>query len=275
MRRLPHARHVALATFCIAGALFIISPLAIVVLNSFSSTPYNVFPPEGYSLRWYANLAQQGAFAGAAVQSVILATLAATIALAIGTLAAYALVKYALRGRDLIKAFFLAPIVLPNIVLGVALFIFFVRTGAAYTYPALLLTHVLVVTPFVVAIAAAGFANFDWSTEEAAMDLGSGPVQTFFRVVLPQVRAGVVTSGLFAWIISFDQVETTLFLVRPGDTTLPIEMFLYLQKWQDPTIAALSTILILLAVAIVVVVSFVTRDRTPGDMLIRTKRATE
>jgi putative spermidine/putrescine transport system permease protein len=107
------------------------------------------------------------------------------------------------------------------------------------------------------------------------MDLGSGPVQTFFRVVLPQVRAGVVTAGLFGWIISFDQVETTLFLVRPGDNTLPIEMFLYLQKWQDPTIAALSTILILVAAAIVIVASIAARDRTPGQMVLQGKGARE
>jgi len=265
---MPHYRYIALALFCLAGGLFILSPLAIVMLNSLSSTAYNIFPPEGYSLRWYENLFQQGAFLRAALRSILLATLAAGIGLVIGTLVAYTLVKYALRGRDLLKAFFLAPIVLPNIVLGVALFIFFVRTGAVYSYWTLLFTHVLVVTPFIVAIASAGFANFDWSTEEAAMDLGSGPVRTFLRVVLPQVRIGVISAGLFAWIISFDQVETTLFLVRPGDTTLPIEMFLYLQKWQDPTIAALSTILILVATAIVIAVSVLARGRAP-EALVR------
>ncbi|CDP52047.1 ABC transporter permease [Paradevosia shaoguanensis] len=270
-RNWPHIRHIALALFCAAGAIYIVAPLAIVVLNSFSSTAYNVFPPEGYSLRWYENLAQQGAFLGAAVRSVILATLATAIALVIGTLSAYALVKYRLRGRDIVKAFLMAPVVLPSIVLGVALFIFFVRVGIAYSYPGLLLTHVLVVTPFVIAITAAGFSNFDWSTEEAAMDLGAGPIRTFFRVVLPQIRAGVLTAGLFAWITSFDQVETTLFLVRPGDNTLPIEMFLYLQKWQDPTIAALSSLLILLAVAIVIVMSIAGRNRTPDGLVMQGK----
>lgn len=266
-RRLPHPRHIALAAFCVAGALFILSPLAIVILTSFSATAYNVFPPQEYSLRWYETLAAQGAFYGAALRSVVLATATMAIALLIGTLASYALVKYALRGRDLIKGMLLAPIVLPNIVLGVALFIFFVRIGTVNSYPSLLITHVLVVTPFVVAITGAAFANFDWSTEEAAMDLGAGPVETFLRVVLPQVRAGVVMAGVFAWIISFDQVETTLFLVRPGQSTLPIEMFLYLQKWQDPTIAALSSILILAAGVVVVALSIAGRGRTPADII--------
>jgi len=269
--RWPHYRHIALAVYCVIGAIYIMAPLAIVVLNSFSSTAYNVFPPEGYSLRWYQNLGQQKVFLAAAIRSVILATLATAIAIVIGTLSAYALVKYRLRGRDLIKAFLMAPVVLPSIVLGVALFIFFVRTGTAYSYIGLLLTHVLVVTPFVIAITAAGFSNFDWSTEEAAMDLGSGPVRTFLRIVLPQVRAGVVTATVFAWITSFDQVETTLFLVRPGDNTLPIEMFLYLQKWQDPTIAALSSLLILFAAAIVIVMSIAGRSRAPERLVVQGK----
>lgn len=95
--------------------------------------------------------------------------------------------------------------------------------------------------------------------------LGEGPVGTFLRVVLPQVRPGVVMSGVLAWIISFDQVETTLFPARPQQSTLPIEMFLYLQKWQDPTIAAPSSILIL-AAAVVVVLSLIGRGRTPQDI---------
>ena len=270
-RRWIHPRHIALAAFCAAGVIYIVSPLVIVIINSFSSTAYNIFPPEGYSLRWYQNLSEQKVFLGAALRSVILATLAMVIALAIGTLASYALVKYRLRGRDVVKGLLMAPIVMPNIVLGVALFIFFVRIQTVYSYHTLLLTHVLVVIPFVIAITSAGFSNFDWTTEEAAMDLGAGPIRTFLTVVLPQVRTGVITAGLFAWITSFDQVETTLFLVRPGDNTLPIEMFLYLQKWQDPTIAALSTILICLAFAIVIVISIASRDRTPGRLMLQQK----
>lgn len=267
-----HLRQIALTAFCIAAVLFIIAPLAIVVLNSFSSTAYNVFPPEGYSLRWYVNLAAQEAFYRAAVASIVLATLAALIALVIGTTAAYALVKYTLPARDLTKAFFLAPVVMPHIVLGVALFIFFVRLGVISSYSSLLVTHVLVVTPFVIAITAASFANFDWTTEEAAMDLGAGPVETFVRVVLPQIRTGLVISGLFAWIVSFDQVETTLFLVRPGDTTLPIEMFLYLQKWQDPTIAALSAVLIGFAALLVIALSVIVgKERTPTKIVRQAK----
>ncbi|MET0744024.1 MAG: hypothetical protein ABWY78_11690, partial [Microvirga sp.] len=97
--------------------------------------------------------------------------------------------------------------------------------------------------------------------QEAAMDLGAGPLETFFRVILPEISVSMVVAAVFAFVTSFDQVETTLFLVRPGDNTLPIEMFLYLQKWQDPTIAALSTVLILFAVAIIGGLSLVLRNQ--------------
>ena len=259
--RLPHYRYLLLGAFAVAGVIFVISPLAIVVLNSFSSVAYNVFPPEGYSVRWYENLAQQSAFYLAAVRSVLLALSATVVSLVIGTLAAYSIVRYRPRWSDLIKGFLLSPIVLPNIVLGVAVFMFFIRTGLYGTYFSLVVTHVVVVLPLVIAVLTAALANYDWTLQEAATDLGAGPIRTFLRVTMPQISISMIISGVFAFITSFDQVETTLFLVRPGANTLPIEMFLYLQKWQDPTIAALSTVLIVFAFLIVSVLSLAMRNR--------------
>lgn len=275
-RSLPHYRYILLGAFAVAGVIFVISPLAVVVLNSFSSVAYNVFPPEGYSLRWYANLAEQNAFYLAAVRSVLLALSAMTIAMVVGTLAAYSIVRYRPRAADLIKGFLLSPLVLPNIVLGVAVFMFFIRTGAYGTYFSLVVTHVVVVLPLVIAVLTAALANFDWSLQEAAMDLGAGPIRTFLRVIMPQISISMIVSAVFAFITSFDQVETTLFLVRAGDNTLPIEMFLYLQKWQDPTIAALSTVLIAFALAIVAALSLFMRNRSlPLAMLRQDKEKAE
>jgi putative spermidine/putrescine transport system permease protein len=151
--------------------------------------------------------------------------------------------------------------VLPKIVLGVALFMFFVRVRLIDNYSSLLVTHVLVILPFVIAMVSASLANFDWTLQEAAMDLGAGPIRTFFRVILPQISLSLAIAGLFAFITSFDQVETTIFMVRTGSNTLPVEMFLYLQKWQDPTIAALSSLLILFAVLLVLALSLMARGR--------------
>lgn len=260
-RSLPPLRYLALGAFTVAASLFIIAPLAIVVLNSFNSVAYNVFPPQGLSTRWYANLFAQDVFYAAAWRSIVLATLSTAIALVIGIMAAYALVRYRLPAPDLVKAFLLSPIVLPKIVLGVALFMFFVRIRMLDNYSSLLVTHVLVILPFVIAMVSASLANFDWTLQEAAMDLGAGPIRTFIRVILPQISISVGISAVFAFITSFDQVETTIFMVRTGSNTLPVEMFLYLQKWQDPTIAALSSLLILFAVVLVMLVSVMMRGR--------------
>ncbi|MBN9064240.1 MAG: ABC transporter permease [Rhizobiales bacterium] len=260
-REIPPLRYVALGVFTVAASLFIIAPLAVVVLNSFNNVAYNVFPPEELSTRWYVNLFSQDVFYAAAGRSIVLAALSTGIALVIGIMAAYALVRYKLPAPDLIKASLLSPIVLPKIVLGVALFMFFVRIRMLDNYSSLLVTHVLVILPFVIAMVSASLANFDWTLQEAAMDLGAGPIRTFIRVILPQISLSVGISAVFAFITSFDQVETTIFMVRTGSNTLPVEMFLYLQKWQDPTIAALSTLLILFAIALVMLISLMLRGR--------------
>jgi putative spermidine/putrescine transport system permease protein len=254
-------RYRLLWAFTIAAVLFIVSPLAVVVLTSFSSTPYNVFPPEGYSLRWYENLAAQKDFYIGAVRSLVLALASTALSLVIGIMASYALMRFKLRGGDFIKAFLMSPMVLPKIVLGVTVFMFFVRIRTMGSDLNLLVVHVLVCLPFVIAIVSAALANFDWSLEEAARDLGAGPVATFRRVILPQISISIFVAGVFAFITSFDQVETTIFLVRPGQNTLPVEMFLYLQKWQDPTIAALSVVLIVFAGLLAVLMAYVIRDR--------------
>jgi len=264
----------ALWTYTVVMVLYILAPLAVVVLNSFSSVAYNVFPPEGYSLRWYVNLMAQQEFYGALARSVILAALSTVVSLVIGTMAAYALMRYRLPGSGLIKGFVMSPMVLPKIVLGVAVFMFFVRVRTMGSPLNLLLVHVLVCLPFVVAIVSAALANFDWTQAEAAQDLGAGLFTTFRRVVLPQISVSVFVAGVFAFMTSFDQVETTIFLVRPGDNTLPVAMFLYLQRWQDPTIAALSVVLIAFAVALVALISVVVRDRQiPLDTVSRKELA--
>ncbi len=259
--RFPHPRYLMLGAFAVLGVLYVAAPLAVVVLNSFSSVAYNVFPPEGFSFRWYQNLFQQSDFYDAAVSSVLLALVATVVAMIVGSMAAYSIVRYRRGWADIVKAALLSPIVLPHIVLGVAVFMFFIRIGMYGTYFSLVATHVLVVLPFVIAVLTAALANYDWTLEEASMDLGAGPLRTFFKVTMPQISVSMTVSALFAFVTSFDQVETTLFLVRAGDNTLPIEMFLYLQKWQDPTIAALSSVLIAAAFMIVAVLSLLTRNK--------------
>ena len=245
-------RYRALDAFTLLTLLFVVAPLVIVVINSFNAAAYSVFPPTGLSLRWYANLAAQTTFYGAFARSVAIGVASTALALVTGTMASLALVRGRLFGRGLLRSLLLSPIVLPKMVLGVALFMLFIRIGLFGNPLSLIVSHALVSLPFVVSIVSANLQGLDRSLEEAAMDLGATPLRTFMRVTLPQISVGMVVSALFAFITSFDQVETSIFLVRGDNTTLPIEMYLYLEKWQDPTIAALSTVLIAFSALLVV-----------------------
>jgi len=149
-------------------------------------------------------------------------------------------------------------------VFGLAMFIFFLGLGLYGTMLSIVLTHLVVTLPFAVIVMGAAFLDLEPSLEEAAMDLGARLPQIVWYVIVPQIRLSLLAAGAFAFIISFDQLETTLFLVRPGVTTLPVRMFLYLETFQDPTMAALSTMLILGVAACLVVFSLVFRWRGLG-----------
>lgn len=268
------ARAEALRTGLLRGALavglgLILLPLLIVVVYSLSSVAYGVFPPPGFSWRWYVNLAQQAAFRGAFLRSVGVGVTSTVLALVVGSLGALALVRAKFPGRELLRAFLLSPIVIPKIVLGVGWFIFFARLGLQGGVVPLILAHTVVVLPFISTILTANLVGLDPSLEEAAQDLGASPPVVFWRIVVPQIRAGLAISALLAFVVSFDQVESSIFLVRGGNNTLPIEMFLYMEKWQDPTIAALSTLLILFAALVIAGAVLVTRGLDVRRIFLR------
>jgi len=251
------------------GLGFVLLPLVIVVTYSFSSVAYGVFPPPGLSLRWYANLFHQEPFFGAFARSIAIGAAATSLALLLGLTAALALVRAAFPGRDLLRAFLISPIVMPKIVLGVGWFIFFARVGLQGGLVPLILAHTVVVLPFVVTILAANLVGLDPALEEAAQDLGASPATVLRRIVLPQIRTGLIVSAVLAFVVSFDQVESSIFLTRGENNTLPIEMFLYMEKWQDPTIAALSSLLILFAAALVLATVVLVRGADLRHMLPR------
>jgi len=257
--RADRTRDAVLRGILALGVGFVLLPLAIVVFYSFSSVAYGVFPPPGLSLRWYANLADQPAFRGAFLRSLGIGIAATGLALVTGLPCALALVRGRFPGLEALRAFLLSPIVMPKIVLGVGWFIFFARLGIQGGVGPLILAHTIVVLPFVVNILAANLVGLDPSLEEAAQDLGASRPTVLWRIVLPQIRSGLAVSTLLAFIVSFDQVESSIFLTRGENNTLPIEMFLYMEKWQDPTIAALSALLILFAFALVVGTLLVSR----------------
>ncbi|MDR7522765.1 MAG: ABC transporter permease [Armatimonadota bacterium] len=255
---------VRLALFILLGlvAVFMLAPIVFVLVFAFSSASYLIFPPPGYSLRWFAKLFQQEALFRAALNSLVIAATATLVSLIVGTLASLALVRYRFFGREVLRALFLAPLIVPRIAFGVAMLIYAVVLRRFGGLDSLILAHLMVTLPFAISILSAALVSADRSLEEAAADLGAPPLVTFWKVTLPQIRTGLAVSGFFAFIISWDQVETSLFLVKTENMTLPVAMFYYLQRQQDPVIAALSACLIGVAVAaaVVMVVTISPRD---------------
>jgi ABC-type spermidine/putrescine transport system permease subunit II len=239
-----HAGRLGLYAFLLLGLVFMVLPIAIVVVESFNSSSFGAWPPPGFSTRWYANLFHNGGFGGPAIRSVELALAATATSLVLGTLAALAIARFRFPGRRAVQGFVAAPLIVPKVAIGIAAFILFLKVGVYGSFGSLVLTHAVITLPFVITLAVAGFARVDWMLEEAAADLGAVPRQVLLRATLPQMRATLIAAAAFSFIISFDELDASIFLVGQRANTLPTAMFIYMQKYQDPTLAALSTLLI-------------------------------
>lgn len=244
----------AFLTFNAAVLAFLLVPVVIVVLFAFNPQPFIAFPPTGVSLRWYVKFLHDRALMEAFAFSLELAAATVVIAGTIGTAAALALARGRLPGRGALTAMFLSPLVLPALLTGFALFQLVMVLGIGRSTAMLLAGHVVVAIPYVIRTVLAVLAQTDRSIEEAARGLGATPARVFREVTLPSIRPGVVAGGMFAFITSFDQFPVSLFLVAPGQETLPIAMFNYLRFDFDGTIAAASTVSILLAIVLVLVI---------------------
>jgi ABC-type spermidine/putrescine transport system permease subunit II len=257
MRRSAARRPLGLYTYLVVVLAFMLLPIAIVVVSSFSSVSYGSWPPPAYSLRWYRNLSQQVDFASGAVRSVEVGLVATLASLLVGTLASLALTRLRFPGRGEIHAFLLSPMIVPKIALGLAGFVLFLRLDLYGSLASLMLAHTVLLLPFMVTVVGAGMIRLSRALEEAAMDLGCPPARAFWEAVVPQIRRSLLAASVLSFVISFDEVDASIFLVSPDNKTLPIAMYVYMQKYQDPTLAALSSLLVggtfLVAVALLVV----------------------
>lgn len=230
---------------------FLLTPVLIVLFFAVNPEPFLAFPPSGVSLRWYEKFLTSRDFMAAFGLSLGLGIATVAIAGTLGTAAALAIARGRLPGRQTLTAVFLSPIVLPSILTGFALFQLAMVLGLGRTVWILLAGHCVIAVPYVMRTVLAVLAHSDRGLEEAARGLGATPAVAFREVTLPLIRPGVIAGGLFAFIVSFDQFPVSLFLVSPGNETLPIAMFNYLRFDFDGTIAAASTVSILLAVLLV------------------------
>lgn len=233
--------------------IFVLSPLAIIVVNSFSTSTYGTFPPTGWTLEWYANLASQHGLGQAAYASLFIAFWTMLIVIIIGTCASIAIHRYSTRILGWFSTFSLSPMLVPKVALGLGAFLLLHTLHVFEGIAGIILMHVVITLPFVIIVLMAAMSRTDSTLDEAARDLGAKPIKAFYASTFFAIKPALIASALFAFIISFDEVDMTVFMLAPGQQTLPIWMFVYMQKYQDPTLAALATILIVLSLVITAV----------------------
>ncbi|MFS2223712.1 ABC transporter permease [Pantoea sp. B65] len=244
--------------------LYILTPLIFVAWLSFYQQEIPSFPPEGYSFRWYAEIANNQQFMDGFILSLQVGLIATFIGLIVGVPAAMCLIRYKFIGRGLLNNLLLLPLLVPGVVLGTAFYVFQVQIEIATdgripvigSMGGLIFGHVLIVIPWTVRLVATALSGFDTRIEEAAQNLGANRWVTFRRITLPAILPGIVAAGMFSFVNSFTNLEMSLFLIGPGSTTLPIATLQYLQWKLDPTIAAVSVLQIL-----VVAVAMLVTDR--------------
>lgn len=227
--------------------LFLVVPTLIVVPMSFSSANSLAFPPPGWSLRWYQNFFEQDKWLTAALVSLRTAFGTMIVATTVGTAAAYSLHvgKFALRGT--IYATLAAPLAIPAILLAIGLFFVYASAGLLNTTAGLITAHTLVAIPFVLITMTAGFKSYDMSQEMVARSLGANRLTAFLTVTLPQVKFSLISAALLAFIVSFDEVVVSVFVSGGDVSTLTKVMFQTLRDDIDPTIAAVSTLMLVIA----------------------------
>ena len=250
-RRLTGAT--AAKALSVAVYVFLLAPLLVVVLASFNSADFLSFPPRGFSLRWYRALWESEVWGDSFRLSLLLTAVVTPLALIIGTLAAYALVRYSFPGKGAMATLVMAPLVMPQIVLGIALLNYMSGLGLVGSLTGLIVGHLVVTLPFTVRLVSISVHNLDPALERAAQNLGATPLQTFWRVTLPLLRPGIVAGAIFAAIISFGELAVTLLIAGARTTTLPLRIFNYTEYNFDPTINAVSTIFVVLALVLIIV----------------------
>jgi len=228
--------------------LFLQLPVIVVVLAAFSTTSYLTIPPQGLTLKWFAKVLSDPVYLDAIRISLTLAVGSTAISLVLGVAAAYALFKRMLPGTEALTSFLMAPLILPSVVIGVALLQYYSLIGWRGSFAALLLAHVIITVPYIVRSALASLAGVDMSVEEAARVLGANGFTAFRLVTLPLIKPGLVAGALFAFVTSMENVPVTIFVASAKQTTLPILIFSSVEMGVDPSIAAVSTLLIVATV---------------------------
>jgi spermidine/putrescine transport system permease protein len=239
--------------YAIAGFVYLYLPIVLLVLFSFNTSKFSV-RMEGLTLRWYQDLFNDRAIWEATRNTLIVGFTSTAVSTVIGTAAALALHRYPFRGKGVAEATLYIPVIIPEVVMGIALLAFFAQAGITLGLPTIIIAHIAFSIPFVTLTVRARLHGLDRAIEEAAMDLGANEIITFWRVTLPMIMPGVLSGALLAFTLSLDDYIITLFTAGPGSTTLPLRVFSMLRQAVTPKVNALSS-LWMLVILIVLVLS--------------------
>lgn len=234
--------------------LFLYLPITIMALMSFNASPFYMLPIE-WSTVWYETFFSNSQLIAATWNSVFIALITTVISAILGTSASLALYRYDFPGKSILQAALLPPIAIPWLITGTAMLIFFFGVGIGRGLHAIILGHVALALPYVIIVVNARLKTLAPELEEAARSLGASQWQVTRRVTLPWIAPGIIAGALFAFAVSFDQFVVSYFLATPGQSTLPVEIYAAIRKGFTPEINAVSTIIIAISMAVMLLAS--------------------
>ncbi|WP_428248238.1 ABC transporter permease [Ferrovibrio sp.] len=233
--------------------LWITAPLVITFFSAFSATTRATFPPDGFSLKWFQNVFAQPDFKLPFYRSIALALISGVCAMTLGTMSALALTRYRFRGREAIDAVLMSPLIVPQVIVGLSFLIFAARTDLIEKSTNLVILHCVLTLPYAVRVIRASLARVSPTLEEAAVGLGASSVKAFFLVTLPQIKTGIFAASFFCFVVSFDNFTATAFLSQ-SNSTLPVEIYFYIESRVDPTVSAIAALMMLGTTAFVLLI---------------------
>lgn len=255
--QITHAHRLWLYALVALILAFLIIPCLIVIPMSFSASQYLEFPPREWSLRWYEAYLGSSEWMAATWMTFKVAAVATVVATVFGTLTAYALSQVKGGAAKLIEGLIMLPMLVPIILVAVGVFFVYSRTGLNNTITGLILAHSVLAMPFVLIAVANGLQGYDMNQEMAARSLGASRPWAFLTVTLPQLKLSICSGALFAFIASFDEVVVALFIVGGDSSTLPRKMFANIRDQIDPTVAAVSTLMIGLSLILLIAMQYI------------------
>jgi len=239
--------------FIVAILAYLTLPAVVVMIAAFNERAILSFPPQSLSVKWFVNAVTYPDFQKGFANAMIVMVWASTIALAVGAAFAFAVDRFSFRGKALLEAVLLSPMVIPKFTIGLGFLILAAQVGMSRGYTVVVVTHVVLVLPFVVRCVYVSLRNLDRNLERAAESLGASPLMVLIKIDLPLLLPGLFGGWLFAAILSFNEFTASLFVTGSRTETLPVAMYNYVREFVDPTMAAISTIFIVLTAVVLIV----------------------